>query len=164
MTQFRGQRLRIRRSNLQLGSAEPFDFGFASHFGLWQFSRWYLFLRRTTAYELAHFIYQTSYWLKGLGQGVVRANSARLLFVEWLEGANKKHNRNVLQPVVLFDVLTDFVAIDLRHEDIRENHIRGELFQPLNRLTPIVNGNYADAFVGKSKTDNFLDRDGIVGE
>jgi len=65
----------------------------------------------------------------------------------------------VLQLVVSFYVLADFVAIHLRHEDIRENYIRSKLFQPLNRFTSVVHANYADAFVGKSKIDNFLNCD-----
>jgi len=97
--------------------------------------------------------------LKRLGQSVVRANSARLLFVVWLEGANQQHDGNVLQVIVSFDVFTKFIAIHLRHENIGEHHVRQKFFQPLNCLPPVVHTNHADAFVGKSKIDNLLNRD-----
>ena len=97
--------------------------------------------------------------MKGLSQSVVRANSARLLFVKWLEGADQKHNRNVPELLVLFDVIANFVATDQRHEHIRKDHVRQKLFQPLNRLASVVDANYLYAFVGKGKSDNFLNRD-----
>jgi hypothetical protein len=70
----------------------------------------------------------------------------------------------VLQLIVLFYVLADFEAIHLRHENIREHHIGKKVVQPFDRLTPIAYTKYADALISKCKIDNFLNRDGIVGE
>jgi hypothetical protein len=47
----------------------------------------------------------------------------------------------------------------LRHKNVRKNYIRSKCFEPLNCLPSIVDAYHADALVGESKVDNFLNRD-----
>jgi len=97
--------------------------------------------------------------LKGFSQNVVRANSARLLFVEWLEGAHQKHHRNMFELVFLFDVLADLITVHIGHEDINQNDIWREPFQRRDRFPAVARAKHVDAFIRESKINNFLNRD-----
>src|SRR6267142_6880975 len=109
--EFQGKPLGIGRRKFDFLLAQGFWFG--SYVWFWKLGRGHLFFRLATAHQKAHLIYQASNRLKGFSQGVVRANSAGLRFVEGFEGANQKHNRNMLQLVVLFYVLANFIAVYL---------------------------------------------------
>jgi len=75
--------------------------------------------------------------LKWFGQDIIRANSARLRFVEWLKRAHEQHHGNVFQLLVCFDVLADFITTAGRHENVCENYIRFNLQELINCILAI---------------------------
>ena len=108
-------------------------------------------------YKPADFVYQASYRLEWLRQDIVRANSARLRFVERFEGTDQKHNRNVSQLSILFDVFADFIAIRGWHANIREHYVGAELYEFGQCFITTAKAQNRNAFIGKSDFDNFLD-------
>ena len=102
--------------------------------------------------------------LKWFRQDVIRANSARLRFVERLKGANEEHHRNVFQLLVFFDVLADLIAILSGHENVCEHYIRRNLLEMFNCLLAVTKSHDSHTFVSECKVDNFLNGDRIVGK
>src|SRR5258705_4158663 len=109
-SEFVRQGLRVSSSDFQLFCIEPSLFLFKPRFGLRKFGCWYLFLHRRAAHERSHFVDQASNRLKWFRQDLIRANSARLRFVERLQRADEKHHRNVPELLVCFDVLANLIT------------------------------------------------------
>src|SRR5882724_6340670 len=92
-------------------------------FLLWKLRRRYFRLRWFAANEVADLFYQAAYRLKWLSQGIVRAYSARLRFIERLKRANQKHNGNMLQLFTSFNIFADFIAVEYRHKHVCQHHV-----------------------------------------
>jgi hypothetical protein len=102
--------------------------------------------------------------LKWFGQDVIRANSARLRFVERLKRAHEQHYGDVFQLLVCFYVFADLVAVASRHKDVCQNYIGLHLKELINGLLAIVHNNDSHTFVSERKVDNFLYGGRIVGK
>ena len=80
--------------------------------GVGKFPSGTLFLsRRLATHERADAIDQSSNGLKWFRQDIVRANSARLRFVERLERANQQQDGDVFELLMCFDVFTNLVTV-----------------------------------------------------
>src|SRR5262245_23965160 len=134
-------------------------------FGFRKFRGWHLFLtRRWVTYQHSHSLEHSSNRLKWFGQNIIRANSARLRFVQWLKRANKKHYGDVFQLLVSFDVFANLITIARWHENICENYIRGKVIEPVNCLLAVADSQDMHTFVRERKVDNFLNGGRIVGK
>jgi hypothetical protein len=102
--------------------------------------------------------------LKWFGQDIIRANSARLRFVERLKRAHEQHYRNMFQLFVCFDISAHFIAVGRGHENVCENYVGFKLQELINRVLAIANRHDSHTFVSERKVDNFLNGGRIVGE
>jgi hypothetical protein len=102
--------------------------------------------------------------LKWFGQDIVRANSARLRFVERLKGANEQHHRYVFELLISFDVFANLIAIRRGHENVRQHHVRLNLREAIDSLTAIADTHDLHAFIRKREIDDFLNGSRIVGK
>ena len=102
--------------------------------------------------------------MKWFGQDVIRANSARLRFVERLKRAHEQHYGDVFQLLVCFDVFADLVAVGSRHKDVCQNYIGLQLQELVNSVLAVAESHDSHTFVGERKVDNFLNGGRIVGK
>jgi hypothetical protein len=103
-----------------------------------------------------------SYGLEWLGQIIIRANTAGLRFIKWLERAYEKHYRDMAKPLVPFNVLADLVATASRHENIREHYVGLKFFQLRNSLLAVADGRDLYPFIREGQANHLLNGDGIV--
>jgi hypothetical protein len=93
-----------------------------------------LFVRLIAAEQATDFVHQIAYGLERFGQDIVRADSARLRFVERFKRADEQHDGDVPRALVPLNVLAQLIAVRLRHEDIGEDDVRQILVQFLDGL------------------------------
>src|SRR5712671_1833340 len=79
--------------------------------------------RRFFAQKSAYLLNKLSNRLEWFRQVVIRANPARLRFIEGLKRANEEHHWNVTQTIVPFDIITYLVTVDFRHEDVSKDDV-----------------------------------------
>jgi hypothetical protein len=87
--------------------------------------------------------------LKWFGQDVIRANSARLRFVERLKRAHEQHYWDVFQLLVCFDVFADLVAVASRHEDVCQNYVGLQFQELVDGILAITDRHDSHTFVGE---------------
>jgi hypothetical protein len=101
--------------------------------------------------------------LKWFSQDIVRANSARLRFVERLKRANEQHDGYVFELLMRFDVFTNLITIWRGHENVSQHHIGLHFEEAVDSLPAITDTHDLHTFIGKRKVDDFLNGSRIVG-
>jgi hypothetical protein len=76
--------------------------------------------------------------LKWFGQDIVRANSARLRFVERLKRANEQHHGDVFELLIRFDVFANLIAIGRRHKNVNQHHVGVDFRQAIDCFPAIA--------------------------
>jgi hypothetical protein len=103
--------------------------------------------------------------LEGFRQDCIRANSARLRFVEWFKRADEENDGDVSEPGVALDALAQRVAVGAGHHHVREQDVgRRLLGERAQRRLAVADRDHLHPLVAEGEADDLLDRRRVVSE
>jgi hypothetical protein len=95
--------------------------------------------------------------LEWFGQDSVRADSARLRFVERFKRADEQHHGDAGQTPVALDALAQFVARETGHDNIRQHNVRHQpRFESPGGFRAVADDDDLQPLVREGQADNFL--------
>src|SRR5260221_1970992 len=100
--------------------------------------------------------------LERLDEDAVAADRPRAGLVDRLERAGQQHDGNVRQRGIALDEGRHFVAVALRHPDVREHDVGTIALDAIDRLLTVSHGDDLDVFVRERQLDDALDRDAVI--
>jgi len=100
--------------------------------------------------------------LERLRQHIARARCVGAGLIDRLECAGQQDHGNVGELRPAFYVCGNFIAIALRHVDIREHDVEPFGIEAIDRELPVAHRGHVDVFIGECQLDDALNRDAVI--